>query len=129
MKLSVSLNSLSIRRKKSKPEKLTMKPFDTYTIKFRDNGREQIDDIKAASPGHAQDKFRRQNPNAKILGAWLEGKLAGKSCRINYEVVSPARVEAEPALKEKQRVFSFLKEIPANLRRRKRWITGTFQLQ
>ena len=114
---------------KSKPEKLTVKPFDAYTIKFRNNGQEQVDDIKAASPGHAQSKFRRRNPNAKILGVWLEGKMAGRPWRINYEVVSPVRVKAEPALKAEQRVFSLLKEIPVNLRRRKRWITGTFQPQ
>jgi hypothetical protein len=67
-----------------------MRAFDSYTVEFTlDNDPQtRVLDIKAASPRHAQNKFRRQNPNAKILGAWLEGKLAGKPCRINYEVVS-----------------------------------------
>jgi hypothetical protein len=86
-----------------------MKPFHEYVMKFaEEDGLARFETVRAASPGHAQAKFYRKRPRARLLDVYLEGKLAGHTwCLISYEPVSTARVKAEPSPKVKETVFPF----------------------
>lgn len=103
-----------------------------FHITFRNNGESttRTKTYKGLDIGNALAKWAQEHPDAVLIGEYAEARIGGKHLGyVNYPAVSTAKVEPLTALKEEQRTFSFLKEIPVNFRRRKRWITGSFQPQ
>jgi hypothetical protein len=90
-----------------------MRTFYTFHIRFDygDATEPQVRTIRAASPGHAQIKCRRQYPGCRPLQAWREcGSPATGYAITSYEIVSTTKVEPLPAQEAAEMTFSFFQD-------------------
>lgn len=85
-----------------------MKEFNPYIVEYTCDGSEpQTLQIYAADPGMAFLKVAKRFPNAKIVGGYRWGYLAGHWVRISYNPPSAVRVEPLPAADAEEQVFGF----------------------